>query len=281
MEKHLEQIRDQQKDTWNTFSGGWKKWDNFVLDFLKPAGDEIIQKLDLHENEVVLDIATGTGEPGLSIARIVNKGKVIGVDIAESMLKNASEKAEKNGILNYETRVCDVSELPFPDETFDAISCRMGFMFFPDMNMAAREIYRVLKPGGKFACSVWSGPEKNFWISSIMGTIQKIMQTPTPPPGVPGMFRCAGPEFMSTMLKQAGFKNVEEKEINPSFLVESHNFFWEYMNDVAAPVVAAMKTADESTRQKIKDEVFALLKEKYPEQPGLFYSSSIIIYGMK
>ncbi|NML63659.1 methyltransferase domain-containing protein [Hymenobacter sp. RP-2-7] len=55
----------------------------------------------------------------------------------------------------------DACALPFPNQQFDAVSCRMGFLFFPDMLLATQEMYRVLKPGGRLATSVWSAPPHN------------------------------------------------------------------------------------------------------------------------
>ena len=176
MEAQLEQIREQQKETWNKFSAGWKKWDEQMMDFLRPMGTEIIRLLQPADNDVVLDVASGTGEPGLTIASMLTHGKVISTDVAEEMLKIAKENAEKRRIKNFETKAADVCELPFDDNSFDAISCRFGFMFFPDMLMAAKEMARVLKPGGRIATSVWNVPEKNFWITSIVGTINKNME---------------------------------------------------------------------------------------------------------
>ena len=100
------------------------------MDFLKPFGDEIIQQLNLKGTDVVLDVAAGTGEPGLTIASKLKKGKVVITDLADDMLVIANENATKAGINNVEFKVCDVCELPFADNTFDAISCRIGFMFF-------------------------------------------------------------------------------------------------------------------------------------------------------
>ena len=60
-------IRDQQKNSWNTFSPGWRKWDDFTMHFLQSQGDQIIKALDLKANHKVLDIAAGTAvrfEPG-------------------------------------------------------------------------------------------------------------------------------------------------------------------------------------------------------------------------
>ncbi|MFI5237708.1 MAG: class I SAM-dependent methyltransferase, partial [Ignavibacteriales bacterium] len=191
MEQQLVEIRNQQKESWNKFSPGWKKWDDLTMEFLKPMGDEIIRLIKPKGSDVALDVAAGTGEPGLTIASMLNGGKVIITDLAEDMLAIARENAVRRGIKNIETRACDVSEMPFENETFDAISCRFGFMFFPDMLMATKEMARVLKQGGRIATSVWNVPEKNFWVTATMGTISKNMDLPAPPPGSPGMFRCA------------------------------------------------------------------------------------------
>src|SRR5688572_29279686 len=137
MELEIEQIRDQQKETWNKFSPGWKKWDEFTMKFLEPMGAEIIRLLKPNSGETILDVAAGTGEPGLTIAGMIADGKVVITDLAEGMLEVAKENAGSRHITNIETIVCDVSALPFEDASFDAISCRQGFMFFPDMQLAA------------------------------------------------------------------------------------------------------------------------------------------------
>ncbi len=71
MEQQLEQIREQQKASWNKFSSGWKKWDELTMDFLKPMGTEIIRLLKPKGKDLVLDVAAGTGEPGLTIATML------------------------------------------------------------------------------------------------------------------------------------------------------------------------------------------------------------------
>lgn len=281
MELEVEQIRDQQKETWNKFSPGWKKWDELTMDFLKPMGDEIIRLLNLKNDAVVLDVAAGTGEPGLTIASHLSNGKVISTDLAEGMLEVAQENAKKRGIKNFETLVCDVCELPFADNTFDAISCRFGFMFFPDMQLAIKEMTRVLKPGGKIATAVWNVPEKNFWITATMGTISKNIEIVPPPPGAPGMFRCAKEGFMSDLFSQAGLKNVSVNEVTGKLNCKTTDVYWSLMNDVAAPVVAALSKADDTLREKIKNEVYVLVNQKYPDNNVIIDSSALVIYGEK
>ena len=281
MEAQLEQIREQQKETWNKFSPGWKKWDDLAMEFMKPVGDEIIRMLKLKGNELILDVAAGTGEPGLTIAAMLTGGKVIVTDLAEGMLEVAKENAMKRGIKNFETKACDVCELPFADNTFDAISCRFGFMFFPDMLLAAKEMVRVLKPGGRIATAVWIVPEKNFWITATMGPLNKNMQLPPPPLGAPGIFRCAKDGLIADLFRQAGLKNSSETEVNGKLNTGTIDVYWNFMTEVVAPVVAALSKADDAMKSKIKDEVYESVGQKYPNGMIAIDSSAQVIYGEK
>ncbi len=281
MEQQLLEIREQQKASWNKFSPGWKKWDDQFMEFLKPMGDEIISSLNPTETSVVLDIAAGTGEPGLTIATNVKKGKVFITDLAEEMLAVALENASKRGISNIETHTCDVCELPFPDNTFDAVSCRLGFMFFPDMLLAAKEMLRVLKPGGKIATSVWNVPEKNFWVTAIGGTINRNMQLPTPPAEAPGMFRCSKSGHIEGLFQQVGFKDTSEKEVTGKLKCGTTEIYWTMMTDIAAPFVAALSKADDAMREKIKGEVYEIVNQKYPEGKVIIDASALVISGTK
>lgn len=238
-------------------------------------GDEIIASLRLRETDAVLDIAAGTGEPGLTIAARVPKGSVIGTDLAEGMLAIAAARARAESRSNYATRVADVCALPFPDATFDAISCRMGFMFFPDMALAAREVARVLRPGGRFSTSVWGAPDKNPWVTTIMGAVQRNVSLPAPVAGAPGMFRCAPAGLIAGLLRDAGFCGVTEREVSGQVVYDSADHYWTMMMEVAAPVVTAMSGADESIRATVKSEVYAAL-ERVGVPLSLRYSASVI-----
>ena len=281
METQLEQIREQQKDAWNKFSPGWRKWDDFTMLFLKPMGEEIIQVLNLKDTDIVLDVAAGTGEPGLTIAAIVSKGKVVMTDVAEGMLNVARDNAAKRGIENYEIVVSDVCELPFENETFDAISCRFGFMFFPDMLLAAKEMVRVLKPGGKIATAVWGMPADNFWVTATRDVLNKNMQLPVPPPDAPGMFRCGSPGFLAHIFRQVGLKNVVEKDIKGTVNYGSSANYWTFMNEVVPPVVAAMSKADDAMKQKIEKEVLEFVDERYPDKNANLDYGAMIVVGEK
>jgi SAM-dependent methyltransferase len=174
--------------------------------------------------------------------------------------------------------VCD---LPFADNTFDAISCRFGFMFFPDMLLAAKEMYRVLKPGGRVATAVWNVPGKNFWVTAFSSSIGQNMQVPPVQPGAPGMFRCAESGLVQNLFQQAGFGNTAETVVDGKLKCGTTDVYWNLMTEVAAPVVAALSKADEATKLKIKDDVYRVVTEKYPDGNIRIDSSSLVIYGEK
>ena len=70
MERQQEQIREQQKQVWNKVSTGWQKWDQFIMQFMRPMGEAIIERLEIKEDDIVLDIAAGTGEPEIGRAHV-------------------------------------------------------------------------------------------------------------------------------------------------------------------------------------------------------------------
>lgn len=277
----LNQISEQQKAVWNKFSSGWGKWDRLTMDISRPAGDEMIRLLNLKGGENVLDVACGTGEPGLSIAGRLKTGRVTGIDQAESMLAIAKSKAERAGIHNYITQTGEVSSLPFPDNTFDAVTCRYAFMFFPDMHVVAKEIYRVLKPGGKIAVAVWDTPQKNPWVTIIMGTIMEKLGVTPPPHDGPGMFRCDQKGMMGSLLNEAGFVNIIEKEVPAKLNTGTAQNYWDFMTEVGAAVVVALSKATPGQREEIRSEVIRKTEDRYPGDHIAVDAASLVIYGEK
>jgi ubiquinone/menaquinone biosynthesis C-methylase UbiE len=283
MQTALEQVRDQQQATWDKFSAGWKKWDDLVLSWINPVGDALLESARLTPAAQVLDVAAGTGEPGLSAAARVPRGKVTITDLAEKMLRVAEENAARRGLTNVETRQADAGALPFADNSFDAVMARFGFMFFPDVPGAARELARVARPGARVTTAVWGAPEKNPWATTIMGTIAKYVDMPKPPPGAPGLFRCAAPGYMAGVFREAGLRDVTEREVSVPALFDDADQYFTFMNEIAAPVVAGMALADQPTRARIKDAVVAMVNGNghTPSGKVRLAATAIVITGEK
>lgn len=248
---------------------------------LAPLKEETIRLLDIGEHDYLLDIASGTGEPGLSIAAMMKNGKVMLTDLSEKMLEIALENAAKRGIVNIDTRVCDVCDLPFPDGSFDAISCRLGFLFAADLLLASQEMYRVLKPGSRVVLSVWNVPEKNPWATIVAQTINKHLHLLPPGPDTPGLFRCAKKGLVTNLLQQSGFKNATDKEVPCTFNFGSPEMYWRMITDVTAPLALAVSKADEKTKETIKREVQEIINKKYPAGKVVIGGSTLVISGAK
>ncbi|MGA9165558.1 MAG: methyltransferase domain-containing protein, partial [Thiobacillus sp.] len=162
---------------------------------------------------------------------------------------------------NVETRVCDAGALPFADASVDAVLCRFGFMFFPDVAVAAREFARVARPGARICAAVWGEPAKNPWATSIMGTIARHVEMPAPPAGSPGLFRCAPTGTMRAVFAEGGFRDIVEEEVSCDMVIDTPERYWEFMTDIAAPVVAGLARADEAARERIRAEVLELARQ--------------------
>ncbi|MBV9096883.1 MAG: class I SAM-dependent methyltransferase [Frankiaceae bacterium] len=252
-----DEIRDAQRATWARLSPSWDKWDALIMEQLRPARDAIVESLDVHDGQHHLDVAAGTGEPGLSIARLAPNGRVVLTDLSPEMLHVASRRAAEQRLTNVETVVCSGDELPFGDATFDSVSVRFGYMFFPDMAAATAEFARVLKPGGRVAATVWIDPDANPWTSIPMDAIGTEVAMPPTDPDRPHMFRCAAPGFISLLYDGAGLGDVREWDVDVELVTQSAEQFWDMICDHVSLVAAALGQVDAEARERIHTDVVA------------------------
>jgi len=227
------------------------------MDQLGPVGAAMIDRLDIAEDHQHLDIAAGTGEPGLSIAKLLPKGRVVLTDLVAEMLDIAARRARAQGIANIETQVCSADDLPFNDGTFDSVSVRFGYMFFPDMVKATAEFARVLKPGGRLCSSVWVKPEENPWTAIAMQAIAAEAVVVPPDPKGPNMFRCAAPGYVSALYEGAGLSDVAEWDVYIELVTQSPEQYWEMISEHVSLAVAALQQVDQPARERIREAAIA------------------------
>ena len=252
-----DEIRDAQRVTWAGLSAGWEKWDSVIMEQLGPVGAAIIERLDVADDQQHLDIASGTGEPGLTLAKLAPKGHVVLTDLAAEMLDIAMRRANAQGITNVDTKVCSADDLPFDDASFDSVSVRFGYMFFPDVAKATAEFTRVLKPGGRLCSSVWIKPEENPWTSIAMQAIASEAVLAPPDPDGPNMFRWAAPGCISALYEAAGLRDVAEWDVDVELVTQSPAEYWEMISEHVSLAVAALQQVDESARERIAETVIA------------------------
>jgi SAM-dependent methyltransferase len=256
-----DEIRDAQRAAWAGLSAGWEKWDSVIMNQLGPVGAAMIERLAITEDHLHLDIASGTGEPGLSIARLSPNGRVVLTDLVAEMLDIAARRAAAQGIANIETKVCSADDLPFNDATFDGVSVRFGYMFFPDVAKATDEFARVLKPGGRLCSSVWVKPEQNLWTEIAMQAIAAEVVVAPPDPDGPNMFRCAAPGYVSALYEGSGLRDVVEWEVDVELVTQSPEQYWEMISEHVSLAAAALQQVDEPARERIRVNAIAKVSE--------------------
>lgn len=139
-----------------TFNTASDYFDAPALSFWNRFGQKTVDRLSLSPGNLVLDVCCGTGASAIPAAISVgSEGKVLGIDIAESLLQLGRIKSAQQGLENIEFRHANFEQLGLPSESFDAIVCVFGIFFVPDMEAAIRELWRMVRPGGKLAITSW------------------------------------------------------------------------------------------------------------------------------
>ena len=141
-----------------TYNAAADHFDAPPLSFWDRVGRGTVERLAPAPGSRVLDVGCGTGASALPAAQAVGPdGRVIGVDLAEAMLGRARAKAEQLGLRNAEFRHGDMTDLGFPDESFDDVVCVFTIFFVPDMEAQVAKLWRLVRPGGRLAITTW-GP---------------------------------------------------------------------------------------------------------------------------
>jgi len=150
-------FKESTRQQWQAAAKAWNDWGVFLRQWLGPATEQMLDVAHVVEGSRVLDVAAGAGDQSLLIAeRVGAKGHVLATDISSNILEYARENAQRAGVKNVETRVLDGEDLKLPDDSFDAIVCRLGLMYFPHREKALAGFHRVLKKDGRvdWSCSL-------------------------------------------------------------------------------------------------------------------------------
>jgi SAM-dependent methyltransferase len=165
----------------------------------------------------VLDVGCGTGSVTRAAARRAGSGSALGVDLSSAMIEAARERAARAGTANATFIRADAQVHPFPKAGFDVVVSRSGAMFFGDPPAAFANLARATAPGGRLALLTWQPPPCNEWMVEIAGTLAGRPPPVTPPPG-PGPFSLSEPDVIRTLLRGAGFADVQVGDVREPVL---------------------------------------------------------------
>ncbi len=285
MSRSEDEMRHHARMEWNAAAPGWKKYRKDMLKWMAPVSDQLIRSTGISSGQTVLDVATGTGQPALSIAKIVGEnGKVIGVDLSPEMLEVAKEEAAYEGLTNALFQVVkDESLSIFPDNTFDSVVCRNGLMFMPDPVKALKAFLRVLKPGGKASVTVWGSPDKSPVIGVVMKTISKYLpdlKAPSPAaPGTPGgPFSISSVDMLRDYFLKAGFSdfNAEKSEVTVA-QTDTSEQLWQGMTEVSGFLVILLSELPDDKKLAIKNDAIESLHKIFPSGDPVKFTGELIL----
>lgn len=262
----IQKFRDQLHQEWtgDKTVAAWRKWHARIASFTRGATEALLEAAHLRPGQRVLDLASGVGDPALSIAaEVAPSGRVTATDLGRGMMSLAEELARKKGITNIEFREANAESLPFLDGSYDVLTCRFGIMFFPDLAKALRECFRVLKPGGRAAFVAWGKKEQPFFTTTA-GILMKHVPVPPPPPDPegPSLFMFGERDRLRHALERAGFTNVhEEARIVNGHWAGPPEEYWEQFSEVAAPFRPLIAQLSPEQKNAAVAEILAALKK--------------------
>ena len=225
----------------------------------------------------ILDLASGTGEPAISLAaRVGSEGHVTALDLSSDLLQIATERAQQRGLNNFSTQQADAQQLPFADQSFDLVTSRFGVMFFHDCEKAFREVHRVLKPGARTCFLAWGSFEQPYW-SSMIGVVLKHVAGPAIEPGGADPFRFAQPGSLLSVLQNAGFAKVEEETKSlPWTWPGTAEEVWEQARAVAAPFLPLLQRIPADERDEINREVLKAVRQ-YADGDSIKFGAVVVL----
>jgi ubiquinone/menaquinone biosynthesis C-methylase UbiE len=229
----------------------------------------------------VVDLASGTGEPGISLAaRVAPQGSVTAVDQSSDLLAIAAERARNKKLSNFTTQQADAHQLPLADRTFDLATCRFGVMFFSDVERALTELRRVLKPGARACFAAWGPVEQPYW-QTTMKIVHQCVGGAMFPPGSSDPFRFSAADSLSKVLSMAGFHDVEESTQNlPWTWPGDAEEVFEYFCTVSAPFRPMLERVSASQWPAIRAQAKAAI-ERYRVGDEIRFGADVVLASGK
>lgn len=245
--------------TWEEKSAEWTKLANETVSKDDAPNQLLIGSAGIQAGDTVLDLASGTGEPAISIAMHVGgNGRVTATDLTPNMLETARRRAERLGLENMSFEVCGMEALPFEDRSFDAVTCRFGVMHASDPLAALKEARRVLKPGKKAAFMVHGPQESNTLWTTVHVVAPKFLRI-NDSKRVEHHFKFSEGDELADLLRSAGLDAIAERQLCRTDVRRGGEPFWNQL--VTRDYGKYIEALDESRKAEFDAGMAAAFQE--------------------
>jgi ubiquinone/menaquinone biosynthesis C-methylase UbiE len=268
---------------WTGSAPYWEKHREVIRQMFSPVTQALVEDGQVGSGHVVLDIATGPGEPALSVAGLVGPtGKVFAIDPIAEMVAAARRAADRLELRNVQFDVAFADKMPFSADTFDAVISRFGVMFFPSPVDGVRGMLRVLKPGRKLALAVWHFAENNPFHYSLSRIIDRYVDSPPLAPDALDAFRFATPGKLRAILSEAGAISVSERllqfRIQAAIPLED---FWTLRIEMSEKLREKIARLSNDQMNEVRREALESLGEYVADSGMSFPAEVLIVSGTK
>ncbi len=247
-----DEYRRRSYRNWQSAAAGWEREREAVQAALGPLTDWMLARLSPEPGQTLLELGSGTAETGLEAARLVSPGgRVIVSDRSTAMLAAAERRAAELGLANVEMRVLDIEAIDLPDAAVDGALCRLALMLIPDTGTALAETHRVVRPGGRFAATVWDAVERNPWAPALWEVLEQMTDLPPARPGGPGMFALADADRLTTLFAGAGFRDVQVERIPVAWSYPDFATYWRTQSAVNGSLAQLLPTLPDAERDRL------------------------------
>ena len=252
--KAHDELRTRLHGLWAEAATGWGEHAEHVDARASALTERLLALSAPKPGERVLELACGPGGAGLAAAeRVAPDGEVVLSDVAAEMTAIASARAKARGLSNVTTRLLDLEQIDEPDGSYDVVLCREGLMLVPDPARAAREIRRVLRPGGRVALAVWGPRERNPWLSVMFDAVSAQLGCPVPPTGIPGPFSLQDAGKLTALLTDAQLSDAAVSEVPTPLQASSFEQWWTARCALAGPLTKILASLPEDVAGAIRD----------------------------
>jgi SAM-dependent methyltransferase len=247
-------IRPHLHAMWSGVAPGWAAYADDADARGATITDALLDLSGVGPGDRVLELACGPGGTGLAAAG--RGADVVLSDVAPEMTAIAAARARDRG-LRIATRELDLEEIAEPDASYDVVLCREGLMFAVDPARAAREIHRVLRPGGRVACATWGPRERNPWLAIVLDAVSEQLGAPVPPPGRPGPFALSDAGGLAGILQDAGLADVAVAEHAVEMGAADAETWWTRTCALAGPIAGLLAAMPPEASAAIRDRALA------------------------
>ena len=274
-------IKEQLRQDWDRAASSWRTYDEPLRNDTAPLTRRLLD-VGIRPGQRVLDIGSGTGEPGLPAAEIVGpSGFVLLTDQSPGMMAVARDKARAAGLGNVDFLVTDAEKLELEPESFDVVLSRGALELFPDPVRVLRIAHAALKPGGRIAVSANGRPRGQHLLHGPFHRAAQVRNVPTERLDRAGRVSFADPERLRSVLFRAGFREFGVEILAyPAWRLGTGREYWGYIRQFSL-AASLLDQIPADQHDKVGEEIAATAAGGDPDGEVQLGCEAVLASGVK